>query len=522
MQSLSSPFKSCYARSGLAGGGVFEDNEVVNSRQQHQSEKISCLLNTLFRPREISDLQTERRRLGSSITLIKDMVEEIKEKQEKGVFQDEKSGSFCLKNIIDIIVNAMTELYEILGTTPLPQAGRHNLRRQQLQLAHSSLVAEERRFNLMPRMRAEPEFAGVDAALFPRNEGGNRFLTQISFLTFLESNEGRQVLDRLKEEINPGEIAVFSDTIDYLTRVLAPGYIKLLSQIETEKYLDNIRVIKTDESEYYPNLERKLREIIKSYILNNEGFMLPFGWALPGGSVGHHMLLWGDRSESLEGHANIRYIDTTQIAENDTLPKTQAVAKSLKRVAGLETTALINPNHPALLNKKCSVGFSNVSLAKVINRAARIILLQIPKFAEKTANTTTDDLRMFLLKINYSLGTTEKPLVDEESPLSRWKWYKSPSCALETFQPLLQEIAKKFLRDKNINDRDVEQHLRGCFALLMQSYKASLVNKFLDEGSPGISRENAWLGRAYRNAIYQVALETIHEDNLVGELSHRD
>ena len=474
---------------------------------------MQCLLNAVFKPPETCDTEFYKRQLGNIVVKVRSLSEEIK-KQDQSNFtsaKDIERQKELTKDLKTNLADVMLQVYRILGKAPLPLANTPNFAKQRRQLVHSSLIAEERRYGLFPRLS---DLSTTNKQQFRRPEGGNRFFNQVAFFNYLESIDGSLVIESLEREMDTEERRIFAKTINYLLSQLAPAYLELLSYIEVEKFLVHSGVITKLDSEYYSDLEDHLRQLVASRVQKSVSCIFPFGWALPGEQVGHHMLLWADRDESSERKMSIRYIDTTVVEENSTVSKTHIASH---RLGGIRTGEQENAHSFDLSSKKCSVGFSDVECSDAIARIARILMLQIPEFAQKAILNSKDDPRMFLLKVNYSLGAGRKELVEEETPLSRWKWYESPSCSLASFQPLLQEIANKFLRQENIVNIELEQHLKGYFELLMQSYKVFLVKNFFNEQSSGLSKSEAWLSRGYLRAIHEEACETIHHENLLSE-----
>lgn len=497
-------------RAEFSARDAAENNALANSAQQRSNLRDQHLLDTVFKPPETCNTDLSQQMFYQAIGDVRTLSGRIKSMEDKCALKLARNVNE--RRMLKFqLAKAITQVYTILGNTPLPLRDSPNLAKQQNQLVHSSLVAEERRYNLFSLLSANPK---IHEQQMRRHEGGNRFLTQVSFLGYLDSIDGVQVRENLESAMSIEEKGIFAKTINYLVQDLAPQYIDLLSQIEVEKYLAHTGVIGKRDKDYYSEIGSKFNKLVACRLNTNESCIFPLGWELPSEQVGHHMLLWADKEESSAGKISIRYVDTTVIEENTTVSKTHIVSQAL---GGFGTGEKENNNSSNLFSiKRCSIGFSDVELSNAIDRLARILMLQISDFTSQSiGNCKNNDPGMFLLKVNYSLGAEAKQLVDEETPLSSWKWHHSPSCALASFQPLLQEIAKKFLHHENIINPELEQHLRGYFELLMQSYKSSLVNRFLKEQSSDTDSYEMWLKRAYTHAIYEEACATIHQEKLI-------
>lgn len=216
--------------------------------------------------------------------------------------------------------------------------------------------------------------------------------------------------------------------------------------------------------------------------------LIPLGWSFPEGQqLGHHLLVL---LEHQEGKAHLRIVDTFINQKNSKV--VEQINKIKKDVFPLSFENE-NPNQLqvpyGLIKRKCSTDFSIHNLNEKIKYIAKILMLQIPYFTKDSCTKFNckvnrqlgpQEIQQILFDINYSFVKNENEIkANANSPLEEWNWFPSSACAFSSFQPLLQTLALKVSREKNIKLIDREEiNLQHYFELLLESYKLFLITKF--------------------------------------------
>lgn len=487
-----------------------EDTSSVDTKQSTFVDNLHAIIESFF-----AFTNAERRLTPSQLRTLKDrevaQIKTLRARIAKGKVDRETMNKE--RKALGV---ALYRLHQLLAQIQVSASESSGLATAQSNLVHSLMLAEELRFDLFSKCRQDSD--DVTGSAFEKKKGADRFFSQVAFFTFLQSRAFIVLYNALLNQMTHQERDIFTKTMHYLIHDLAPGYLNILSAMETEKHLqENFKFPKDSLEQRGSELEKDLSKSIAGVLDEKRDLLLPLGWAMTEGRIGHHMLLWMEKTSPET--FTIRYFDTTEIEENKELEnkELEREQRKIKKIVKcvFDKVKTDSEDVKPLTSRKCSVGFSNVSLAGKAHNIARVIMLQLPSFANsfiaKKGSKPIDEIQEELLKINYVFGVKQDVLSEELTPLSFWNWYPSPSCAQASFLPLMQEIAKKFIRSEGVApDEEMELRLKGFFELVIHCFKWNLVDKLLDGESGDEGFADKMLNRVYKDALAYSIDETIH------------
>lgn len=379
---------------------------------------------------------------------------------------------------INTLAGHLYQLHHSLSLDRLPIAERPLMAHQQRKLAIALMAEERERFQLpLDVLQSTPESA----------TGADRYHSQMALFSYLNSNQGKLIVREMSKKMNENEKTVFIQSIKHL-RDLSKNYLATLSFIEAVK--NSISRTKESSEEFWNIVEDQLFQMICKQVKSSQDVLLPMGWSCPQVKLGHHLLFFVE-NESNRNRVVMSIFDT---AINNKLdqPIISDIGKErnspiFNSISTSAAAPILEKPH-TFISRKCNEKYMTHNFSKKIRSLARILMLQIPSFTQKYLETCThrngfidsEFCQAILSQIVLEpLSDTEPLSGDEASPLTNWKWFPSPSCALASFQPLLQILAlkKAELNQIELNEKEAT-NLKLFFELLQLSHKLFLLNNF--------------------------------------------